>query len=256
MQIINTLILKIRYLNIQKSNMNYELDLSIPKNLRGVKLREWVKFFEIYEKNKDNESNEFLNKKMLEIFCGTKLKDLHRIPVSSFDNIIEHLYLILNSDTPLVNTFKMKGTDGAEVEFGLIPNLDKMSYGEWEDLENYIWDNKNMHRAMAVLYRPLVWQLGGKYRIHQYEGTDFYAELMREMPIDIALGAKVFFYRLATKLGAYTLDSTLKQYLKSEGVSSPEHLEGNGKVIKEYMNSHKGMLAELERLQNFQFINA
>ena len=113
--------------------MNYELDLSIPKNLRGVKLKEWVKFFEIYEKNKDNESNEFLNKKMLEIFCGTKLKDLHRIPVSSFDDIIEHLYSILNSDTPLINTFKMKGTDGVEVEFGLIPNLDKMSYGEWED---------------------------------------------------------------------------------------------------------------------------
>ena len=123
-------------------------------------------------------------------------------------------------------------------------------------LENYIWDNKNMHRAMAVLYRPLVWQLGGKYRIHQYEGTDFYAEVMKDMPVDIALGAKVFFYRLAIKLGTYTMDYTLKEYLKKEGVSSLEHLEKNGKDIKEYMNSHKEMLVELEKLQNFQFINA
>ena len=236
--------------------MNYELDLNIPKTLRGVKLREWVKFFDIYEKNKDNDSNEFLNKKMLEIFCGTKLKDLHKIPVSSFDSIIEHLYNILNSDTPLVNRFKMKGSDDVEVEFGFIPNLDKMTYGEWEDLENYIWDNKNMHRAMAVLYRPLVYNIGDKYKIHEYQGTDFYAEVMREMPIDIALGAKVFFYRLATKLGVYTMDSTLKQYLKSEEANSQELSEKNGKVIKEYMNSHKEMLAELEKLQSFQFINA
>ena len=236
--------------------MNYQLDLNVPKTLRGVKLREWIKFFDIYEKNKDNESNDFLNKKMLEIFCGTKLKDLHKIPVSSFDSIIEHLYNILNSDTPLVNRFKMKGTDDVEVEFGLIPNLDKMTYGEWEDLENYIWDNKNMHRAMAVLYRPLVYNIGDKYKIHEYRGTDFYAEVMREMPIDIALGAKVFFYRLATKLGVYTMDSTLKQYLKSEEANSQELSEKNGKVIKEYMNSHKEMLAELEKLQSFQFINA
>ena len=211
--------------------MNYEFDLEIPQSLRGIKLREWVKFFEIYEKNKDNDSNEFLNKKMLEIFCGVDLKSLHKVPVNAFDKIIEHLYFLLNTETPLVNTFKMKGTDGAEVEFGFIPNLDKMTYGEWEDLENYIFDNKQMHRAMAVLYRPLVWQLGGKYKIYPYEGTDYYAEVMREMPIDVALGARVFFYRLVTKLGTYTVDSILKQYQQDkEGKTSPEHLEKSGKV--------------------------
>ena len=150
----------------------------------------------------------------------------------------------------------MKGSDDVEVEFGLIPNLDKMTYGEWEDLENYIWDNKNMHRAMAVLYRPLVYNIGDKYKIHEYRGTDFYAEVMREMPIDIALGAKVFFYRLATKLGVYTMDSTLKQFQKEREANSQELSEKNGKVIKEYMNSHKEMLVGLEKLQNFQFINA
>ena len=46
--------------------MNYQLDLNVPKTLRGVKLREWIKFFDIYEKNKDNESNDFLNKKIFD----------------------------------------------------------------------------------------------------------------------------------------------------------------------------------------------
>jgi len=214
--------------------MNYTFTLDIPKTLRNVKLKQWVKFLDIYEKNKDNESDEFINKKLLEIFCGVSLKELYKIPVSSFDSVIEHLYKILNSKTPLVNTFKMKGTDGVEVEFGFIPNLDKMTYGEWEDLENYIFDNKNMHRAMAVLYRPLVWQLGGKYRIHEYQGTDFYAEVMKDMPIDIALGAKVFFYRLVKKLGDYTIASTLKEYQMEQETTSKGVSAKNGEVIKQY----------------------
>ena len=236
--------------------MNYQLDLNVPKTLRGVKLREWIKFFDIYEKNKDNESNDFLNKKMLEIFCDVDLKSLLKIPVSSFDTIIAHLYDTLNSDTPLVNTFKMVGTDGVEVEFGLIPNLDKMSYGEWEDLENYIWDNKTLHRAMAVLYRPLIWQIGGKYRIHEYKGTDFYADLMKEMPIDVALGARVFFYRLVKKLGDYTMDSILNQYQKEMESNSETVSEENGKAIQQYLSLRKEMSEELTKLQHYQFINA
>ena len=236
--------------------MNQNFNLNIPKSLRGIKLQDWVKFIDVYNKNKDNESDDFLNKKMLEIFCGVDLKSLLKIPVSSFDTIIAHLYDTLNSQTPLVNTFKMVGSDGVEVEFGLIPNLDKMSYGEWEDLENYIWDNKTLHRAMAVLYRPLIWQIGGKYRIHEYQGTDFYADLMKEMPIDIALGAKVFFYRLATKLGVYTMDSILKQFQKEREVNSQELSEKNGRVIQQYLSLRKEMSEELMKLQHSPFINA
>ena len=98
--------------------MNQNFNLNIPKSLRGIKLQDWVKFIDVYNKNKDNESDDFLNKKMLEIFCGVDLKSLLKIPVSSFDTIIAHLYDTLNSQTPLVNTFKMVGSDGVEVEFG------------------------------------------------------------------------------------------------------------------------------------------
>ena len=142
-----------------------------------------------------------MNKKMLEIIFDVDLKSFLKILFYSFYTIIAHLYDTLNSQTPLVNTFKMVGSDGVEVEFGLIPNLDKMSYGEWEDLENYIWDNKSLHRAMAVLYRPLIWQIGGKYRIHEYQGTDFYADLMKEMPIDVATGDRSLFKRNLQKIG-------------------------------------------------------
>lgn len=237
--------------------MDNGFNLSIPKTLRGVKLHQWVKFMEVYEKNKDNESSEFLDKKMIEILCGVSLKDLALIPIASFDTVLAHLYEILNTSVDLVSTFKMKGSDGVEVEFGIIPNLDKMTYGEWEDLENYIFDQKNLHRAMAVLYRPLVYQIGGKYRVHPYKGTEFYADLMKEMPVDIALGARVFFYRLVKKLGNYTMDSILKQYQQEqkEGSHSSNLSEKNGEDIKRYLLLQKEMSEELTKLQNSHFIN-
>ena len=63
--------------------MSNGFNLSIPKTLRGVKLHQWVKFMEIYEKNKDNETSEFLDKKMIEILCDVSLKDLSLIPIAS-----------------------------------------------------------------------------------------------------------------------------------------------------------------------------
>ena len=227
--------------------MVYNFDIKVPQSLRDIKLKDWIKFIDVYEKNKDNPSDEFLNKKMLEIFCGVNLKELHSLPVSSFSSIVGHLYSILNTKPQLTNRFEMIGADKEKVQFGLIPNFDKMSYGEWEDLENYMYEDKNMHRAMAVLYRPVVYSIGDKYRIHKYEGTDYYADIMKDMPIDIALGAKVFFYRLARKLGLYTMDSIVNEYQTEAETASQKDSQENGEVIKQYLNLRKGMLEGLTK---------
>lgn len=212
----------------------YSFDISIPKTLRDVKLGDWQDFVEIQEKNKEGEDvDRFIAVKALQIFCGVKLSDSYKIPLSSFDGIIEHIASILSSETPRVNTFKLKGTDGAVVEFGLIPNLDKMTYGEYQDLESYIHDYKTLHKAMAVLYRPLVWSSGDRYVVHPYKGTDELSHVMKEMPVDIALGAKVFFYRLATKLQSYTTDSLLQQVMETQ---EEERLERLSEKSGEFMS--------------------
>jgi len=77
------------------------------------------------------------------------------------------------------------------------------------------------------------------------------------MPVDIALGARVFFYRLVKKSGGYTMDSILKQYQQEqkEVKDSYSHLEKNGEDIKRYMLLQKEMSEELTKLQNSHFIN-
>jgi len=230
--------------------MTQEFQIDIPSTLRDIKLSQWQRYAYILEKNKDAKDTEFLDKKALEIFCNVDYKDINKLPFSAFGNVISHISTLLNSKTDLVKTFTLRGTDDVEVEFGFIPNLDKMSYGEFEDLESYIFDEANTHKAMAVLYRPIKYKKGDRYLIEDYDGTDYLKEVMKDTPLDVVLGAKVFFYRLARKLGHYTMDSTLKQLQKEREANSENHSEESGELIKQYITSLKEMLKESERLLN------
>lgn len=231
------------------------MKITVPSSLRHIKLSQWQKYAAILDKNKGEESSDFLNLKTLEIFCGMDLKDIHSIPLREFDEVLMYMSDIFKMKTPRENTFWLKGTDGVEVEFGMIPNFDKMSYGEYEDLENYIFDEKNLHKAMAVLYRPVKFKKKDRYLIHDYEGTEFMAEVMKNTPLDIVFGARVFFYSLAKKLGIYTLDYTLQQLTKQQENQSDKHLDKNGEDTKQFIHSQMEMLKELTKLQDFHFTN-
>jgi len=230
-----------------------EFTMSVPASLRDVKLKDWQRFQEIYDNNKESESDDFLNLKMLQIFCGVDLQYIKNIPLNTFNDILEHLNTIFSAKTDRVNSFKLVGTDGVEVEFGLIPNLDEMSYGEFTDLETYIYDRKTAHKAMAVLYRPIQYRKGKTYHIQRYKGSAHLSDIMKDAPLDVYLGVQVFFYNLATKLGIYTMDSTLQQLAQNVEGESETHLEGNGENIKQSINSHREMLQNLMKLQKSMY---
>ena len=232
-----------------------DFSFEVPAALRGIKLSQWQRYIDIYEKNKEAESTDFLEKKFLSIFCNIEFKNIDKLGLKVFDSTIQHISNLLNQKTDLVQKFSLIGTDDVVVEFGLIPNFDKMSYGEFIDLEKYMFDNKNYHKAMAVLYRPIKFKSKDKYLIHDYKGTEYMADVMRDAPLDAALGARVFFYRLATKLGNYTMAYTLKELQKKQEGRQDEHSVKNGETIKQYLLSLEKMLEESERLQNSLYTN-
>ena len=235
--------------------MDNNFEFNLPATMRDIKLSQWQKYVDVLEKNKDAELTDFLEKKLLGIFCGVELKDIDRIGLSVFDSSIEHLSSVLNSKPELIRTFKLTGTDGVTVEFGLIPNFDKMSYGEFVDLEKYLFVDKDFHRAMAVMYRPIKFKNKDSYLIHDYKGTEYLADVMRDTPLDVALGARVFFYRLATKLSNFTMAYTLKELQQKQEGRTDEHSVKSGETIKQYLHSLEKMSEELEKLQNSQYTN-
>jgi len=207
-----------------------ELQLEIPLDLSGITLRQYQDYLKIYDKW-DKEDEIYIKSKMLQVFCGLKPEDTLKVPLASFDNTIQHLLDCLNADTPLIRKFSMKGKDkdgnDAELEFGFIPKLDEISFGEFIDLEKYMSDWQTMHKAMAVLFRPIIHSKKEFYRIDDYGGSARYSDVMLDMPVSVAIGASVFFYDyLQEVLKKEELTPQLKQILgeNGDGINRYTHL--------------------------------
>jgi len=238
-----TLILNIGYISMKK------LKIDIPKSLRGITLKEYQKFYKLSEDNKDAQDPEFLNLKMLEVFCGLTLKEAYNMKLTDFNFVINHLNELFKVETPMISRFSLKDPNGDEVEFGFIPKLDSISLGEFVDLDTYMADWSDMHKAMAVLYRPITFEKRGMYLIENYESSDKYSEVMKDMPIDIALGAVVFFYRLGKELSVYLMGYLQKEAQKEDS-ELRQALAENGVGISQFMQSLKETSSNLKRLQN------
>ena len=226
-----------------------EIKLYIPENINDISLRDYIRFMKVYESNEDVE-NDFLDIKVLEIFCGMEYKDIVKVPIHYFNEALEKFYQVFQEKTPLERRFSMTGSDGVEIDFGFIPNLDKISLGEYIDLSNYIDDIPNMHKAMAVLYRPVHRSFKGKeaYRVSEYEGTEEYSSVMLDMPLGVALGAKVFFYRLGTSLLV-----AMKSYLEKSIQETTTLSEEQQKALAKDMDGfNKFMPLLTERLLNWK----
>ena len=237
------------------------IDLTIPFSLGQITLGQYQDYLKILEKW-DKEDETYLKLKILQIFCKMSASDVQKIKLSDFDDTIQHINDLFDTTTDkLINRFKMVGSDGEggerTVEFGFIPKLDDISFGEYIDLESYIGKWESMHKAMAVLFRPVAKESRGFYLIEDYEGSSKYSDAMRDMPVDVALSATVFFYRLGIKLQTYTLDYLAKETLKGgvQQASKPTSLL-NGAGISQYIRSLKEMSEELMKLQKPVFISA
>lgn len=235
-----------------------ELEVSIPQDLSAIKLHQYQKYLSVSKNVEEGDSgNEFLNLKALEIFCGLTLKESYGLPVSMFESVLRELASCFEQKTDLVKRFTMTGSDGVTVEFGFLPNIDKMSFGEYIDLESYISDWDNMHKAMAVMYRPIV---SGNKKLHQiedYEGSDKWADVMKDAPVSVAMGAALFFYRLGTKLSKYTMNSLLEEEMKGKGNTALQQaLEENGVGINQYTDLLEGTYKNLTQLPKFHYIPA
>lgn len=97
------------------------------------------------------------------------------------------------------------------VEYGFIPNLDKISTGEYIDIDILQNNKESIHKLMAVLYRPVTKKYKGKYDIEDYDPDNLNDEVMLGIDVKYFLGAMVFFYHLSNELLKATLTSTLQE---------------------------------------------
>ena len=211
-----------------------KVEVYIPDTLSEITLDKYQRYLKIQGKNTDEN---FLAIKMIEIFCGLRGDTIMQMKAKSIQDITLILTDMFTEKPQLVREFKMKGKT-----YGFIPNLEDMSFGEYIDLDTYIGDMDNIHRAMNVLYRPIKQKHNDKYLIEDYTGDD--PEKMKDMPMDAVLSSILFFYHLGMDLSITMLNSleqgketNLAQYLTSEG---------NGDGINHFSHSLKEMLQDMK----------
>jgi hypothetical protein len=219
-----------------------KINITIPETLNEITLYQYQRFEKLIS---NNEPSDFVNQKTIEIFCNIELKDVARIRIAEVSEILTHLNNLLKQKPKLTNTFKL-----GVYEFGFIPKLEDITSGEYIDLESYLSDTQTLHKAMAVLYRPIKNKTKSLYTIEEYnKDSQDMAEVLKYMPLDVALGSMLFFWTLLNDCVSGLADFIQNEVEQSE--QAKNILEKNGVGINHSMQQLKEMYSNLMPLQEF-----
>jgi len=178
-----------------------KITINIPESLNDITLKQYQKWLKIAE---DKKLDNFLQQKMIEIFCNVELKKVLQMKATDVSEICTSINKLFTNDCKLITKFNHN-----DKEFGFVPKLDDMSFGEYIDLDTYMADWQNMHKAMSVLFRPIKYKKKEQYLIEDYESANKYD--LQNMSLDIVFGALVFFCNLRTELQKHILNYLANQ---------------------------------------------
>jgi len=176
-----------------------EVKLIIPTSLNEITLGQYQEFAKL-DITKELE----VQSKMIEIFCKVPVEVVRSMKAKDITDICTIINNMFDVEHQMLNRFKLNGKD-----YGFIPDLENMSFGEYVDLDTFIGDNDNLHRAMNVLYRPIDLLQGQRYTLKEYDPDT--NEDAKNYPLDACFGAMVFFYDLGKDLSTVILNSSSKQ---------------------------------------------
>lgn len=219
--------------------------ITIPDNINEISLGQYQKFLSVA----DGLDGEFLNQRTVEIFCQVPFARVILMKRQDVKDIAEHITALIGGKAEFTHRFKIKTQ-----EFGFMPDMEAMTSGEFADLTAYIGKEENLHKAMAVMFRPITTTYKDKYDISEYNGSKEFGDLMKFMPLGVALGSMVFFYNLTSDLLNATQHSILAEVVKE--ITAEQHSSvKNGDSTKTSTHSLKEILDDLMKLQPLVYTN-
>ena len=211
------------------------IKINVPESLHDITLGQYQEYLVAQEKIDDDYQ---LGSRMIEIFCNIPVKDVFQFRMSHITSIQKTLIKIFENKTEtLINRFTVHN-----IEFGFMPSLDEMTFGEYVDIDTYIKDWKQMHKAMAVLYRPIDTKYDDRYSIVNYDGKE--TNIMKDMPLAVCFSSIVFFYNLGIELSQIMMG--YMEMMTPTQRQELEALELNGGGISQFSHSLKVMLEDLK----------
>lgn len=181
--------------------------VAVPIDWSGITIKMYQKFQQIKLRNLKEDD---FNKEVLGAICDLDKDMVDRMEVKSLKKIFNKLKF-LNGKLP-DNEELVKKLDWNGKRYGFIPNLSEITTGEYVDIEEYCKDaEKNLHKIMSILYRPIVKETKTRYSIEHYKPSEEIYEEFLDFPVIPSVSALSFFFHLG-KL----LPNALVKYLKRE----------------------------------------
>ena len=193
------------------------MTIQVPTDLNDITVDQYQRYMAA---NVEGAEEDFLMFKTIEVFCDVDMKAVSQFPLSQAQDLYRDIILALDQ-TPTFNPFFTH--DG--VEYGFMPDMESMSIGEYIDLESGLSDSKDLHKAAAVMFRPIKKRKGNYYTIADYKGSNEEGKNAKRFPMGVVSSAVVFFYSIAKEL-----------LLVSRHYSRIEQIEKDSKTIALELN--------------------
>jgi len=188
-----------------------ELSIIIPEGWEDVKLTKYLAYMKALKPYEGTpEYEQVMYEKAINHFCDLSTDMLRKLPMENYDAIMDLIKELFaqGEQMPVVKKFTIGST-----EFGFIPHLDDMTYGEYLDLSTYsknLW--QNLPTFLSIVYRPITKKDKDTYEIEAYNGTneDMVTLFTHALTMDIVWGAIGFFMILQKDLlkgmGTYSME--------------------------------------------------
>lgn len=170
------------------------MKITLPEHIGDITLDQYQRYHKLCLREDLSLFN--FNTRKIEIFTGLNHRQVKDISHKDYSEIVEQIDKAMDEATPFKNLFTMNG-----IEYGFVPNLDKITTREFVDLSTSGVEVEELHKTMAVLFRKVTKKDSfGNYQIEYYAGTEEKAEVMKAMPMSIVNGALLFFCNIAREL--------------------------------------------------------
>ena len=191
-----------------------EVKLTIPNKWSDITIGTYQQYVKLQE-SKAREKNKII--RSLALLCNTSPFVVKKMAYSDLTEIMEIIKTMIDAK-PKEDDF-IKVFTFSDIEYGFVPNLNKLTTGEYIDLESYCKNPiENLHIIMSILYRKVTNKVNDRYAIEPYNPDEFKEELFKDCPMNIALSSLGFFLTLGERLATISRRYLEKQEVKQQRV--------------------------------------
>ena len=170
-----------------------QFEITIPTEWKDITISEFQRYLQIAKSKRKTREEE-----IIALFCKLDKKTIKKIKLKDKNILVDKINTFINTknETKLQKRVTFKGKN-----YGFVPNLSKITTGEFVDIEEYGRDiNENLHKVMSVLYREIDKEVNQFYSVKPYDPDELEIDKFKDFPMSTTLSAIDFFFRLGINL--------------------------------------------------------